>query len=139
MAAVASLYISHYVYRDEPVWRLEAKALFRRYLPGLAADSAGFDEIWVDRAADVSRSLRAADRDARLSRALAPLGDAAAGSFLATMSQVYPEDRGTNYAVRIGRAAAERALAFFDGSRANLPRKGDRATRSSTAPASLHP
>jgi hypothetical protein len=32
-----------------------------------------------------------------------------AGVFIATMAQVYPEDRGTNYAIRDGRAVARLA------------------------------
>jgi hypothetical protein len=35
------------------------------------------------------------------------------GAFIATMAQVYPEDRGTNYAVRDGRAVAAMADAFL--------------------------
>lgn len=35
------------------------------------------------------------------------------GLFLATMAQVYPEDRGTNYAIRDGRATAALADAFL--------------------------
>jgi hypothetical protein len=33
------------------------------------------------------------------------------GLFFASMSQVYPWDRGTNYAVQIGRQAAQQMLA----------------------------
>ena len=132
-------YLSHYVYPDQPVWQLDAKALFRHYLPGLQRIRSDFDESWV------VEQLTFRDRFAQpivtrdYQRRLLSLETPLPGLFVASMAQVYPEDRGTNYAVRIGRAAAERALAFFDGSRANLPRKGDRATRSSTAPASLHP
>jgi hypothetical protein len=32
------------------------------------------------------------------------------GLYVATMSQVYPEDRGTNYAVRVGAQAASALL-----------------------------
>ena len=37
-----------------------------------------------------------------------------ANLLLATMAQIYPEDRGTNYAVRQGRDAARAAAALFD-------------------------
>jgi protoporphyrinogen oxidase len=46
-----------------------------------------------------------------------------AGLFLATMAQVYPQDRGTNYAVRDGRATAQLVDAFLSGGRsASAPR-----------------
>ena len=35
--------------------------------------------------------------------------------YLATMAQIYPEDRGTNYAVRSGRLVAEKILKQFSG------------------------
>ena len=134
-------YLSHYVYTDQPVWRLDAEALLRHYLPGLKRIRPDFDESWV------VRHLSFRDRFAQpivtrdYHRRLLPLETPAPGLFAATMAQVYPEDRGTNYAVRIGRAAAERALAFLSIGRAaaGLPPMGDRATRPSTASASLHP
>ena len=39
------------------------------------------------------------------------------GIFLASMAQVYPQDRGTNYAVRDGRATAKLVDAFLSNSR----------------------
>jgi protoporphyrinogen oxidase len=132
-------YLSHYVYPDQPVWQLDAEALFRHYLPGLQRIRADFDQSWVveqmtfrDRFA---QPIVTRDYQRRLLSLETPL----AGLFVASMAQVYPEDRGTNYAVRIGRAAAERALAFLGESRVGLPPKGDRATRPPTASASLHP
>ena len=35
--------------------------------------------------------------------------------FLATMAQIYPQDRGTNYAIRQGREVARAAAAAWDG------------------------
>jgi protoporphyrinogen oxidase len=134
-------YLSHYVYPDEPIWGLDADALFRRYVPGLRRIRADFDESWV------VRRLTFRDRFAQpivtrdYQRRLLPIDTPLPGLFLATMAQVYPEDRGTNYAVRIGRAAAERAMRHL-GSRLStddLPRTGDRETRvHSAASAALH-
>ena len=39
-----------------------------------------------------------------------PLRTPARGLFLANTTQVYPEDRGTNYAVRLGGAAARAVI-----------------------------
>ena len=35
--------------------------------------------------------------------------------FLATMAQIYPQDRGTNYAIRQGREVARSVAAALDG------------------------
>ena len=44
------------------------------------------------------------------SRLLPPLRDARRGLWSACMAQTYPEDRGQNYAIRIGRDAADAIL-----------------------------
>jgi hypothetical protein len=43
-----------------------------------------------------------------------PQDGPAPGLFLCSMAQIYPEDRGTNYAVREGRKLAARLLALRD-------------------------
>ena len=47
------------------------------------------------------------------------------GLFLATMAQVYPEDRGTNYAIRDGRATAALADAFLSAPTGCCPSSAD--------------
>jgi hypothetical protein len=44
----------------------------------------------------------------RYSRLIPPVETPLPGLFLSSMAQVYPEDRGTNYAIREGRAAGRR-------------------------------
>jgi hypothetical protein len=41
------------------------------------------------------------------------------GLWLSTMAQIYPEDRGTNYAVRYGRRVAKEMLASLAGDASN--------------------
>ncbi|MGH7805968.1 MAG: FAD-dependent oxidoreductase, partial [Candidatus Binatia bacterium] len=133
-------YLSHYVYPDQPIWRFDADALFRHYLPGLRRIRPDFDESWVeDRFVLRDRYAQPiVTRDYH--RRLLPLETPVPGLFAGTMAQVYPEDRGTNYAVRLGRAVADRALGFLRARPAgDLPPVGDRETRRSTASASLHP
>jgi hypothetical protein len=43
-----------------------------------------------------------------------PLDTGAPGLILANTMQIYPEDRGTNYSVRLGTDAAEAALASLE-------------------------
>ena len=133
-------YLSHYVYRDEPIWSFDSDALFRRYLPGLKRIQPGFDESWVVRQLTFRDGYAQPIVKRDYHRRLLPLETPIAGLFAATMAQVYPEDRGTNYAVRIGRAAAERVLAYLGTAYANagLPPNGDRETRPAAASASHH-
>ncbi|MEA2625035.1 MAG: hypothetical protein QOD06_1080 [Candidatus Binatota bacterium] len=112
------MYVSHYVYPDDEIYSLDAAGVYARYRPALARIQPAFADDWVE----ARRTFR--DRWAQpivtadYHRRLLPLAGPLPGLYLATMAQVYPEDRGTNYAVRIGRAAADRALE-------DLPRDGE--------------
>ena len=51
-----------------------------------------------------------------------PLTTPLGGFYLSTMAQVYPEDRGTNYAIREGRRAARAVAGALQGHRPQTPR-----------------
>ena len=72
-----------------------------------------FEEGWI-RAAHVwsaryAQPLVLRDYGRRIPEHRTPV----AGAFIASMAQVYPEDRGTNYAIRDGRAVAGLAAAYL--------------------------
>jgi protoporphyrinogen oxidase len=108
------LYISHYLYRDEATYGFDARTLFEHYEPGLRRIQPRFDPSWVERQLefrdDFAQPIVTVDYHLRLLPLAAPLP----GLYVATMAQVYPEDRGTNYAVRIGTRAAQ-ALGTLHG------------------------
>ena len=97
------LYVANYLPHGHELLGLDADALLARYEPGLRAVNPAFSRDWVRRAWLLRRAGRAADRHRRL-RATASRRCArpAPGLVLANTTQVYPEDRGTNYAVRLG-------------------------------------
>jgi protoporphyrinogen oxidase len=100
------LYVANYLPHGHELLELDADALLARYEPGLRAVNSEFSRAWVRRAwrhvepaAQPIVTVGYADR-------IAPLRTPAAGLVLANTTQVYPEDRGTNYAVRLGEQAA---------------------------------
>jgi protoporphyrinogen oxidase len=100
------LYVANYLPHGHELLDLDADALLARYEPGLRAISPAFSPAWVKRAwrsvepaAQPIVTVGYADR-------IPPLRTPAAGLVLANTTQVYPEDRGTNYAVRLGEQAA---------------------------------
>jgi hypothetical protein len=78
----------------------------RRYLPALARFNPAFDPSWVRQTwlhrAAYAQPIPPVDH----SRAIPDLRTPLPGLYLACMSQVYPWDRGTNFAVEIGRRVA---------------------------------
>jgi len=105
------LYVANYLAAGDPLLELSPDALLERYTPGLRAVNPGFDPSWVrarwlflEPAAQPVVTVGYPER-------VPPLATGVPGLVLANTTQIYPEDRGTNYAVRLGRQAAHTLLA----------------------------
>ena len=108
------LYVANYLSPEDPLLELDADELLARYEPALRAVNPGFSLDWVvDRwlhrepAAQPVPTVGYVDR-------IPPLDTGVPGLVMANTTQIYPEDRGTNYSVRLGGDAAdalERSLA----------------------------
>jgi protoporphyrinogen oxidase len=101
------LYVANYLEHGHELLDLDAGELLERYLPGLRRVNPAFDPSWV-----VNRWLHrepAAQPIVTVGyhERIPPLKTSVPGLVLANTTQVYPEDRGTNYAVRLGDEAAK--------------------------------
>ena len=100
------LYVANYLPHGHELLGLDADALLARYEPGLRIVAPAFARSWV-RAAWLHREPAAQPIvTVGYGARIPPLRTPAPGLLLANTTQVYPEDRGTNYAVRLGEAAA---------------------------------
>ena len=109
------VYLSHYTDPDAPAYSMDAGSLAQRYAPSLRRIAPGFDESWVERCHPFRDRWAQPIVTTDYSDRMLPLEGPWPGLYLATMSQIYPEDRGTNYALRIGRQAADALLAARPG------------------------
>jgi protoporphyrinogen oxidase len=105
------VYLSDYVLPDDRKWAMPDRDLWDIYLPAVSRLAPAFDGARV-----VSRHLFRAEYaqpivGAGYSRLLPPVRTGVPGLYSAAMAQVYPEDRGQNYAVKIAREAAAALLA----------------------------
>jgi protoporphyrinogen oxidase len=105
------VYLSDYVLPDDPKWRMRDEELWALYTPGLERFSPEFRK-----AAILSKRIFRAEYAQPIvtphySRVLPAIRTPLPGLYSAAMAQIYPEDRGQNYAVRMGRTAAETILA----------------------------
>jgi protoporphyrinogen oxidase len=96
------IYVSNYLERDDPRYRLRAEELFELYEPHLKRINPGFDAGWIEQKfvlrADAGQPVITRDYSERIPAYRTPLE----GLYLANTLQIYPEDRGTNYSVRLG-------------------------------------
>jgi protoporphyrinogen oxidase len=100
------LYLSHYVATGDGLVTAGTDELLRRSLPALAQMSPGFTEAdvlrrWSFREPAAQPIPRLGNRHRTL-----PIISPRRGLFVANTTQIYPEDRGTNYSARLGRDAA---------------------------------
>ncbi len=101
------VYLSDYVLPDDPKWKMKAEDLWALYLPGLRRFSPEFEKATV-----LGRRIFRAEYAQPIvvphySRILPPIRTPVRGLYSASMAQIYPEDRGQNYAVGMGWAAAD--------------------------------
>lgn len=100
------IYMGDYLAPDHPYLSMEADELFEVYEPVLKQFNPSYDRSWVrDKwifATTYAQPVPTLHHAERIPALKTPLD----GLYFASMSQVYPWDRGTNYAVEIGRRAA---------------------------------
>jgi protoporphyrinogen oxidase len=104
------LYVANYLPRGHELLGLDADALTARYTPGLRAVNPAFDPAWIRQRWLHSEPAAQPIVTVGYHERIPPLRTPAAGLVLANTTQVYPEDRGTNYAVRLGDQAAAELL-----------------------------
>ncbi len=104
------LYVANYLAPGDPLLELDADALLARYEPALRRVNPGFDRAWVRERwlhhEPAGQPIVTVGYPARIP----PLATGVPGLVLANTTQVYPEDRGTNYAVRLGEDAVRAVL-----------------------------
>jgi protoporphyrinogen oxidase len=104
------LYVANYLAPGDELLGLDADALLERYTPGLRRINPGFDGSWI-RARWLHREPAAQPIvTVGYGSRIPPLQTGVDGLVLANTTQIYPEDRGTNYAVRLGADAADALL-----------------------------
>jgi len=101
------LYVANYLEAGHPMLALDPDELITLYEPGLRKVNPAFSRAWVKQrwlfrepAAQpiVTRGYR---------ERMAPLATGVPGLILANTTQIYPEDRGTNYSVRLADQAVD--------------------------------
>ena len=104
------VYLSKYMETDHPYFTIPDDEIVASYLPHLQRINPDFDPSWIqsswvfrERAAQPIIPMNYSERIPSLRTPLPNL-------YLANTTQIYPEDRGTNYSVRLGEDVARLIL-----------------------------
>lgn len=100
------VYLTNYLERGDRFYEMSGEELYREYLPHLRKINPAFDESWVENyhhhKVDAAQPIVTRGYSASIPDHRTPVP----GLYLANTTQIYPEDRGTNYSVRMGRRVA---------------------------------
>lgn len=100
------LYVSNYLSTEDAYWRKSDEELLHDYIPYLQRINPEFSRDWIE-SCRVFREAAAQPIVTPRHSALVPeLQTPVQNLILANTTQIYPEDRGTNYSVRLGKQAA---------------------------------
>jgi protoporphyrinogen oxidase len=105
------IYMGDYLEPDHENFKLSQADLLDRILPGLKKINPDFKPEWIKKTWLFSTNYAQPVPLVNHSRNIPPIQTPLEGLYFASMSQVYPWDRGTNFAVEIGRRAARMILA----------------------------
>jgi protoporphyrinogen oxidase len=100
------VYCGDYLPPDHPYFELPEEEMLARFIPGIQRINPAFDRSWVRATWKFTEIYAQPVPFVNHSQNIPPLETPVPNLYMANMSQVYPWDRGTNYAVEIGRRAA---------------------------------
>ncbi len=104
------VYFSNYPSRQNPIYQMSGEELLEDFLPHLRKLNPEFDPSWIEEyyhhRVDAAQPIIGVNYSWRIPDLRTPIK----GLYLANTTQIYPEDRGTNYSVRLGKQVAEMVL-----------------------------
>jgi protoporphyrinogen oxidase len=101
------VYLSKYMETDHPYFTLPEDDLIETYIPFIRRINPSFDRSWIERwwvfRERAAQPIVTLNYGEKIPAHRTPLKNL----YLANTSQIYPEDRGTNYSVRLGNRISE--------------------------------
>jgi protoporphyrinogen oxidase len=96
------VYLSKYLPETAELYRMEDKQVFEFSLPFIERMFPRFDRSWVERYHVFRAPYAQPVVECNYSQSIPASETPIKGLYIASMAQIYPEDRGTNYAIREG-------------------------------------
>ncbi|PZC48780.1 MAG: Protoporphyrinogen oxidase/Glycine/D-amino acid oxidase (deaminating) [Chloroflexi bacterium] len=109
------VYIANYLSSEHPLFHMKDTELLEEYLPHLQRINPNFDRSWIRKwhyhRVAAAQPVVEVNYSQRIPDFQTPFDNL----YLANTTQIYPEDRGTNYSVRLGREMANRIISDHKG------------------------
>ncbi len=108
------VYCGDYLDPEHEYFQLSQEELLERFLPTLSRINSKFSPDWINKSWLFRTRYAQPVPEVNHSQNIPAIETPLKGLYFASMSQVYPWDRGTNFAVEIGRKAAKLMIAAAD-------------------------
>ena len=109
------VYLANYPSRESEMYRKSGDELLEEFIPHLRKINPEFDRSWIlgyhHHKVDGAQPIIGVNYSQRIPDHRTPIKNL----YLANTTQIYPEDRGTNYSVRMGRKVARMVLEDHQG------------------------
>lgn len=107
------IYLTNYPSKENPIYKKTGEELLAEYVPHLRKINSKFDSSWIQKyyhhKVDAAQPVIGVNYGQRIPDFRTPIR----GLYLANTTQIYPEDRGTNYSIRLGTQVADLLMADF--------------------------
>lgn len=104
------VYFSNYPSRQNPLYQMSGEELLEEILPHLRNINPSFEPSWIEEyyhhKVDAAQPIIGVNYSQRIPDIRTPIKSL----YLANTTQIYPEDRGTNYSVRLGKEVVDALL-----------------------------
>lgn len=104
------IYLGNYLTEDNKQLKMSKEELITAYLPYLRKINKGFRKKWIKNSEAFRMPFAQPVFPVNYSKEILNIKTNRGGLYLANMSMVYPFDRGTNYAVKMGEDVAKQVL-----------------------------
>lgn len=101
------MYVSNYLAPSSPYFQMNREELFQAYMPHLRKINSSFSPDWVEDYWHFKEAAAQPIVPLNYSSQIPEYRTPIRNLYLGNTTQIYPEDRGTNYSVRLGQTIAE--------------------------------
>ncbi len=108
------LYISNYLFTDHPLYSAPKSEIIETYLPHLKRVNPAFDASWILSSHHFRADYAQPVVTIGYREQIPPMRTSVRGLYLCSMAQIFPEDRGQNYAIAYGDKVAKVMLEDLD-------------------------
>ncbi|MFQ5874591.1 MAG: NAD(P)/FAD-dependent oxidoreductase [Dehalococcoidia bacterium] len=104
------VYLSNYLGKENPMYSMTQDQLLAEYVPHLKQINPQFEPSWIEEyhyhREEAAQPIVTTNYSSKIPEHRTPIK----GLYLANTTQIYPEDRGTNYSVRLGQQISRLVL-----------------------------